>query len=426
MTTSKPTILYRTLGLALLSSFALSSCAPEERAGFRDEEAASQETEAVDQDDEDTYSGDSLVAEVDDPVEFQQCLDAENIDGATVEWLDDVVIPEEELEGLSADTVEVDGQTVEVPGAPAIVIPERVGQGGCLIEYPAPGGCLPAVEISGSFIPGYRIPERTVPAVELPDGTVLHELVQEEIISPAVEQEGEYQEQVCQTEPDDAEEGDHIAHVYRPHIHRPHIYASRSHNSRENRLGVTTESGDRVPSTRLPSYRVDSMRVDSARVDSDRLDSYRVEGTEHTEYSEHDETTSYTTEGDVLFDSDQHALRSEAETELQAIADDIGERDESYTIRVEGHTDDLPSQEYADNAELSEQRAEAVVEWLRDNTTVSSGDVTAEGMGEDHPRADNNSEEGRQQNRRVVITVIPKDYEPEIDYEVDGSDVDAQ
>src|SRR5699024_12239370 len=122
---------------------------------------------------------------------------------------------------------------------------------------------------------------------------------------------------------------------------------------------------------------------------------------------------------------ERHAPRSDAEAALQAIADDSRRRDDSYTIRVEGHTDDLPSQEYADNTELSEQRAAAVVEWLQDNTNVSSQDVTPQGMGEDHPRADNNSEDGRQQNRRVVITVIPEDYEPEIDYEVDDSDADS-
>lgn len=133
---------------------------------------------------------------------------------------------------------------------------------------------------------------------------------------------------------------------------------------------------------------------------------------------------SYTTEGDVLFDSDDHELRSDAEAELQAIADDIALRGDAYTITVEGHTDDLPSQDYADNTDLSEQRAESVVAWLQDNADVAADDMSAKGMGDEHPRASNDSEDGRQENRRVVITVTPTNYEPDIDYEVEDSEDD--
>lgn len=185
------------------------------------------------------------------------------------------------------------------------------------------------------------------------------------------------------------------------------------------RSSATTESGDRVNGQRVSSYRINSTRINSARINSDRLNSYRIEGSDHTEYSQEDDSISYTTEGDVLFDSDDHQLRSDAETELQTIADDIADRDDDYSIRVEGHTDNLPSQEYADNDELSEDRAQSVADWLTDNTDVTSGEITAEGMGEDHPRSDNDTDEGRQQNRRVVITVTPDDYEPEIDYETE-------
>lgn len=365
-----------------------------------------------------------MVAEVDEPVEFEECVKAEELDGATVEWLDDSVIEEQEIAGVESETVEVDGQELEIPGTQSIVIPEIVGQAGCIIEYPAPGGCLPAVEISGSYIPGYRIPERTLPEVELPDGTIIEEAVQPAIESEAIERDGAYQEQVCQTEPEDASDGEFVSHVIRPHILRSHILVHHSSASPINRPDVQTESGDWVYMDNLPSYQVPSLTVGSASVESGYLESYRVEGADHTEYAEKDEAVSYTTEGDVLFDSDDHELRSDAEAELQAIADDIALRGDAYTITVEGHTDDLPSQDYADNTDLSEQRAESVVAWLQDNADVATDDMSAKGMGDEHPRASNDSEDGRQENRRVVITVTPTNYEPDIDYEVEDSEDD--
>src|SRR5699024_5912075 len=143
-------------------------------------------------------------------------------------------------------------------------------------------------------------------------------------------------------------------------------------------------------------------------ISGDSMAGYVMEDTEGTDRAEQDETVYYTTEGDVLFDSDEYELRSDAGPELEAIAEDIGERDDDYVIEVEGHTDDVPTSVYEDNYELSELRAESVVDWLVDNADVDEDSITAEGLGEDYPRTDNDSDEGRQQNRRVVITVQPE------------------
>ena len=408
------------LGLGLVGAFGLTACGTEERAVFQDGEVA--QTEPSDnQTPTDIRHDDVLMAEVDAPVEFEECVEAEDIDGATVEWLDDVVIEEQLLEGIEDQTVEVDGEEVEVPGVPAIEVPEIVGQAGCVIEYPAPGGCLPAVEISDSYIPGYRIPERTLEEVELPDGTVVEEQTQPAIESEPLRQEGGYQEQVCQTEPEDAGEDGYVAQVIRPHILRGNILAPHSTASPLNRSDELVDSGEYIAFEGLSPYQIPSISVGSANVESQYLESYRVEGADHTEYAEDDATVSYTTEGDVLFDSDTHALQSDAESELQAIADDIGLRDDDYKITVEGHTDDLTTEEYADNDELSEKRAESVVSWLQDNANVAEDDITAKGRGEDYPRASNDTDEGRQENRRVVITVTPVDHEPEINFEIEDS-----
>lgn len=420
MTTHSTSLLGTTLGLGLVGALALTACDTAERATFQDGEVS--ETESSEKETPtDIRHDDVLMAEVDAPVEFEECLEAEDMDGATVQWLDDVVVEEHVIEGVEDQTIEVDGEEVEVPGAPDIEVPEIVGQAGCIIEYPAPGGCLPAVEISDSYIPGYRIPERTLEEVELPDGTVIEEQTQPAVESEPQRQEGSYQEQVCQTEPEDAD-NDYVAQVIRPHILRGHILAGHSTATTVNRSDELVDSGDYVSFDGLSSYQIPSISVGSANVESRYLEAYRVDGADHTEYAEDDATVSYTTEGDVLFDSDEHTLRSDAAAELQAIADDIERRDDDYKITVEGHTDNLTTEEYADNDELSEQRAESVVSWLQDNANVAEDDITAKGMGEDYPRASNDTDEGRQENRRVVITVTPVDYEPEIDFEFEGSE----
>ena len=421
-----PTLVRSTLGLGIIGAFALTSCsAAPERAGFQDGEVATAQPSQPEEPTEIQHDN-MLVAEVDEPMEFEACLEAEEMDGATVEWLEDVVVEAQELEGIEDQTVEVDGEQVEIPGVPGLVIPEIVGQAGCVIEYPAPGGCLPAVEVSGSYIPGYRIPERVLEAVELPDGTVVEEQVQPAVESEPYKAEGAFQEQVCQTEPEDAQDGEYVSHVIRPHIQRDYILAPYSMGSSVNRSDVVTDSSDFVAFEGLASYQVPSISVGGAHMEHGYLESYQVEGADHTEYAEQDDTIAYTTEGDVLFDSDEHALRSDAESELEAIAVDIANRGGDYTITVEGHTDNLQSEQYADNTELSEQRAESVVAWLKEHRDIADDDITAEGMGEDYPRSSNETDEGRQENRRVVITVTPTNHEPEIDFEAEDSGTEAQ
>src|SRR5699024_3316557 len=214
--------------------------------------------------------------------------------------------------------------------------------------------------------------------------------------------------------------------VVREAIVRPYILSKTQHQPYASRGGVTSESGTFINMMAFNPYSTKPMWSHAATVTADYLESYVVEGTENTEVAERDEVTAYTTEGDVLFDSDDHELRSDATAELQAITDDIAERGDDVTITVEGHTDNLPSQKYTDNTELSERRAGSVLQWLTDNTDLVAGDMTAEGLGDAHPRASNSSEDGRQQNRRVVITVTPKDYDPSIEYEVDDSEAPAE
>lgn len=82
-------------------------------------------------------------------------------------------------------------------------------------------------------------------------------------------------------------------------------------------------------------------------------------------------------------------------------------------ILIEGHTDDVPIAmkyrgKYKSNWELSCARALAVLHYLRDTKDVKPTRVSAVGYGEFRPVADNSTDAGRKQNRRVVIVVGPK------------------
>jgi outer membrane protein OmpA-like peptidoglycan-associated protein len=74
------------------------------------------------------------------------------------------------------------------------------------------------------------------------------------------------------------------------------------------------------------------------------------------------------------------------------------------SVNIIGHTDSTGSEEY--NQSLSERRAESVANYFV-SQQVSRPRLSTAGVGESRPRADNSTESGRQQNRRVEIIIIP-------------------
>jgi outer membrane protein OmpA-like peptidoglycan-associated protein len=119
-------------------------------------------------------------------------------------------------------------------------------------------------------------------------------------------------------------------------------------------------------------------------------------------------TVTYALQSEVLFTKDSAKLSPSATSRIQAIAADINTRHVSSPIRVFGFTDNLGSE--AHGVTLSRQRAQAVYQVLA-AALAGAGDAShtfqVRGYGEDYPIADNSSESGRQQNRRVEITFTP-------------------
>jgi outer membrane protein OmpA-like peptidoglycan-associated protein len=73
---------------------------------------------------------------------------------------------------------------------------------------------------------------------------------------------------------------------------------------------------------------------------------------------------------------------------------------------IEGHTDSFGSD--ASNQELSQARADAVLQYLLASSPLSPADVRALGYGESQPVANNETPEGRRRNRRIDIIIYPK------------------
>jgi outer membrane protein OmpA-like peptidoglycan-associated protein len=104
---------------------------------------------------------------------------------------------------------------------------------------------------------------------------------------------------------------------------------------------------------------------------------------------------------DVLFDTAKYSLRPLAREKLAKVAGIVSGHP-GLRLDVEGHTDSVGGSDY--NQRLSEQRAEAVREYLtRQGMPLSS--VTAKGFGKTQPVASNDTAKGRQQNRRVEIVI---------------------
>jgi len=104
---------------------------------------------------------------------------------------------------------------------------------------------------------------------------------------------------------------------------------------------------------------------------------------------------------DVLFDFNKYTLKPEAREKLAKVSG-ILLAYPGLKVQVEGYTDNIGSDEY--NQKLSEERAGGVRDYLV-SQSVKDSNVTSAGYGKSNPVADNSTNAGRAQNRRVQLVV---------------------
>lgn len=106
---------------------------------------------------------------------------------------------------------------------------------------------------------------------------------------------------------------------------------------------------------------------------------------------------------DILFATDSFAVRPDLQRDLRAVAGNLQSYPDS-TIQIIGHTDSDGAASY--NQDLSERRANSVGNVLL-NAGVPSRRIQTFGRGEDQPVASNLNPQGKAQNRRVEIVILP-------------------
>jgi len=107
----------------------------------------------------------------------------------------------------------------------------------------------------------------------------------------------------------------------------------------------------------------------------------------------------------INFDFDKSVIREADEAELKKAVGFV-RKYPNANVKIEGHTDSMGTDQY--NEKLSEQRADAVQNYLIQKGAVQRANISTVGYGESRPIADNKTDEGRAENRRVDILILEK------------------
>lgn len=114
----------------------------------------------------------------------------------------------------------------------------------------------------------------------------------------------------------------------------------------------------------------------------------------------------------ILFPSGEAEITSDGLKILERVGN-VLKNTQNKIIRVEGHTDNVPihshlQKQFPTNWELSTARATNVVRFLQEKVGIEAVRLQTIGMSEYHPVASNETSDGRSQNRRIEITLLPE------------------
>ncbi|MGP8004910.1 MAG: OmpA family protein [Smithella sp.] len=109
----------------------------------------------------------------------------------------------------------------------------------------------------------------------------------------------------------------------------------------------------------------------------------------------------------VEFDFDKSTIKKGYDKDINDLAKVMRDYPDLNVV-IEGHTDNVGTAAY--NKKLSQRRADAVKKYMVEEDSINANRITAKGFGFERPIASNDTDEGRQQNRRVEAAV---DYQIE-------------
>ena len=137
---------------------------------------------------------------------------------------------------------------------------------------------------------------------------------------------------------------------------------------------------------------------------------------------------------DIQFEINQDDIQREESEKLAVIGTFLQKYPETTAI-IEGHSDNVGAPEH--NIALSQHRAESVVSYLQNSFKIAPSRLSAVGYGDTRPIADNNTEDGKRQNRRIDtviacatdvegLTVVPARMTMAMDMEFDQNKADVK
>jgi len=113
----------------------------------------------------------------------------------------------------------------------------------------------------------------------------------------------------------------------------------------------------------------------------------------------------------ILFDSGSAEIKPQGLDVLRRVGDILKEAQDKL-VQVEGHTDSVPisgrlKEKFPSNWELSAARAANVVHFLQEQVGIPGQRLAVTGYGQYQPIADNDTPQGREENRRIQIVLVP-------------------
>ena len=137
----------------------------------------------------------------------------------------------------------------------------------------------------------------------------------------------------------------------------------------------------------------------------------QIEGAEVEQVTDNNglQAVKVTFDSGILFSTGNSALSSSAKASLSKFANNVLNQNRDMDVAIYGYTDNqgwrnsTAEQSYQKNMDLSQERAQSVSSYLLACGASASQIKTVEGLGETNPVADNSTEAGRQENRRVEV-----------------------
>ena len=190
----------------------------------------------------------------------------------------------------------------------------------------------------------------------------------------------------------EADTGKALAEEYRAHEQLAKANEERSHILLDARTQEAQRANEQAQNAREEAQRAQGELQKEQQELSDLKTRQTQRGLELTLAS------------DLLFNTGSAELKPGATLQINRLADFMRGNPKARVI-IEGYTDSTGTA--AHNEQLSQQRADNVMAELV-RLGVDPSRMTAKGYGADHPIADNSTEEGRQQNRRISLHVPEK------------------